>query len=191
MRRFEPRRRHARHPLERVGNGDLREALAHVARSLRSSQSLSSSLLASTARHPTDLTRDIARAMLNGTPMAEACDLVDHDESDRDVVTTLSVLSIAATTGGDVAATIDSLVATLDDRARDRAERRTQASTALASTRLITWLPVVCGGYLTLEHDDFRRTMFATTFGWTCLVVGVGLNVAGRRWTRTLLERSC
>ncbi|MTA28091.1 MAG: hypothetical protein F2562_04470 [Actinobacteria bacterium] len=190
MRPRDRRRRRERHPRETVGNADLRDALAHVARALRSSQTLTAALVASTVRHPTDVTRELARMVVAGTPLTDACHRVVRDQSDRDVVMSLHVLAISASTGGDIAGTIDSLVATLDDRAHARAERRTQAATALASTRLITWLPVACGGYMFLEHHDVRRTLIATPLGWFCLVVGVGLNIVGRRWTRTLLERS-
>ena len=178
-----------RNPHETVGNENLRDALAHVARALRSSQTLASALVASTAHHPTDVTRELARMVVTGTPLTEACHRAPRDESDRDVVMSLQVLSISASSGGDVAGTIDSLVATLDDRAHARAERHTQAATALASTRLITWLPVACGAYMFLEHPDVRRTLIATPLGWTCLIIGAALNIAGRRWTRTLVER--
>lgn len=189
MRALDRLRRRTRHPRERVGNEDLRDALAHIARALRSSQTLSSALVASTAHHPTDVTRELARMVTAGTPLVEACQRTIRDESDRDVVMSLHVLSISASTGGDIAETIDSLVTTLDDRAHARAERRTQAATALASTRLITWLPVACGGYMLLEHRDVRHTLIATPLGWTCLIVGAALNVVGRRWTRILVER--
>ncbi|MEY3618715.1 MAG: hypothetical protein RL726_1413 [Actinomycetota bacterium] len=178
-----------RNPRESVGNENLREALAHMARAVRSSQNLTSALVASTAHHPTDVTRELARMVVTGTPLVLACKRVSHHESDRDVVTSLRVLELSADSGGDVAGTIDSLVTTLDDRAHARAERRTQAATALASTRLITCLPVACGAYMFIEHPDVRRTLIATPLGWTCLVLGAALNFAGRRWTRSLVER--
>lgn len=181
--------RTGRHPRESVGNEQLRDALAHIARCLRSSDTLSVALLSSTTRHPTDVTRRLARMTASGVPLGEAClRALDH-ESDRDVVMSLHVLSISASSGGDIAKTIDSLIDTLDDRACARAERRTQAATAMASTRLITWLPVVCGGYLLLDDHELRRTMIATPLGWTCLGLGVALNIAGRRWARILVER--
>jgi Flp pilus assembly protein TadB len=182
--------RRRRDPRESVGNANLRDGLAHVARALRSSQTLSSALIASAARHPTDVTRDLARMVIAGTPVADACQRIIPVTSDRDVIMTLHVLALSASGGGDVAGTIDSLVATIDERDHARAERKVQAATATASTRLITWLPVVCGGYMFVEHPDVRRTMFATPLGWTCLVIGITLNLVGRRWTRALIEGS-
>lgn len=181
--------RHRRHPGESVGNEQLRDALAHIARCLRSSHTLSVALLSSTTHHPTDVTRRLARLTTSGVPLNEACRRIIDHESDRDVLMSLHVLSISASSGGDIARTIDSLVDTLDDRARARAERRVQAATAMASTRLITWLPVVCGGYVIVDNREVRQTLIATPLGWACLVVGAALNIVGRRWTRMLVER--
>lgn len=181
--------RHRRHPSEKVGNEQLRDALTHIARCLRSSHTLSAALLSSTTHHPTDVTRRLARMTASGVSLNEACRRVLDHESDRDVVMSLHVLSIAASSGGDIARSIDSLVDTLDDRAHARAERRVQAATAMASTRLITWLPVICGGYVLVDDREVRHTMIATPLGWACLVVGATLNLVGRRWTRMLVER--
>lgn len=172
-----------------MGNTQLRDALAHIARSLRSSHTLAAALLSSTTHHPTDVTRRLARMTACGIPLKDACLRALEHETDRDVVMSLHVLSISASSGGDVARTIDSLVDTLDDRSHARAERRTHAATALASTRLITWLPIVCGALMFLENRDVRHTMVATRLGWACLVVGASLNLLGRRWTRILVER--
>ena len=91
-----------RHPTESVGNDDLSDALASIARSLRSGQSLSAAIVASTKHHPTDVTRFLCRRMAVDVALSEACREMLRDENDRDAVMTLHVLGLCASTGGDI-----------------------------------------------------------------------------------------
>lgn len=134
--------------------------------------------------------RVIARRLVVGHSLSVICDELVRDESDRDVMMTLHVLGMCARTGGDIAITIDSLVITIEEREHARAERRAHAATALASIRLITWLPIVCGGYIVVDDANVRHTLVATPLGWVCIGVGASLNFVGRQWTNRLVERS-
>ena len=58
----------------------------------------------------------------------------------------------------------------------------------MASTRLITWLPVVCAAWIVSDSPAIRKTMLATPLGWTCLALGIGLNLVGRIWTKKLIN---
>ncbi len=173
---------------ESVGNDELAEALESMVRSLRSSRSLIGAIVDSTTKHPTDLTRALARSLASGRTLHEACDQLLATENDRDAVLTLQSLSLCAAHGGDSVANLDSVVATLHERRHLAAERLVHASTAAASTRLITWLPVACGGLLLADSPSLRHTMFATPFGWSCLAIGASLNLLGRVWTRRLVH---
>lgn len=173
---------------DRVGNHQLTEALESVVRSLRSSRSITAAIVESTTRHPTDLTRALVRSMNEGHTLAEACAERVRHVDDRDEVLVLYALTLIASHGGDAAANLDAVVTTLHDRRHQMAERLVQASTASASARLLTWLPIGCGALLALDSPGFRRTLFATQAGWACLSIGVGLNLAGRFWTRRLVR---
>ncbi|MFM8562902.1 MAG: type II secretion system F family protein [Acidimicrobiia bacterium] len=172
---------------ESVGNEGLAEALESVVRSLRSSRSLIGAIVDSTTKHPTDVTRALARSLATGRTLHESCDRLLTTENDRDAVLALQCLKLCAAHGGDSVANLDSVVATIHERRHLAAERVVQASTAVASTRLITWLPVACGGLLLADSPSLRHTMFVTPFGWSCLAVGTGLNLLGRVWTRRLV----
>lgn len=173
---------------DRVGNHQLIEALESVVRSLRSSRSITAAIVESTTRHPTDLTRALVLSINEGHTLAEACAERVHHVDDRDEVLVLHALTLIASHGGDAAANLDAVVTTLHDRRHQMAERLVQASTASASARLLTWLPIGCGALLALDSPGFRHTLFATTAGWACLSIGVGLNLAGRFWTRRLVR---
>jgi tight adherence protein B len=100
----------------------------------------------------------------------------------------LHVIALASEVGGDIAQQLDCLIDTLLDRSISKAERQTQAATATASMRLITWLPVVCGTWILSDSPAVRNVLLATPLGWACLTVGVGLNFVGRTWTKRLVR---
>jgi Flp pilus assembly protein TadB len=100
----------------------------------------------------------------------------------------LHVIALASEVGGDIAQQLDCLIDTLLDRSLAKAERETQAATATASIRLITWLPVVCGAWILSDSPAIRQVVFATPLGWACLTMGIGLNFIGRTWTKRLVH---
>ena len=107
---------------------------------------------------------------------------------DADSIMTLHVISLVSEVGGDVAQQLDCLIDTLLDRSQAKAERQTQAATATASMRLITWLPVVCGAWILSDSPAVRRVLLATPLGWACLTIGIGLNFVGRTWTHRMVR---
>ena len=175
-----------------LGNENIIDSLSAMTRSLRSGQSLASSLHQASITEPCDLLIRLAAAMNNGQSLNQACnDLIEADEKQHtsgDLSVVLHVISLASEVGGDAAHHIDALIDTLLDRSHARQDRQAQASTAMASTRLITWLPVVCAAWIVSDSPAIRNTMLATPLGWTCLTLGVGLNLVGRIWTKKLIN---
>lgn len=74
----------------------------------------------------------------------------------------------------------------LRERHAIRRERRTYAAQAMFSARILSWLPVVFGVIMALTNHSVRAVYFGGIGGLTCLAVGLGLNVAGRRWMRSV-----
>ncbi|MCX6534041.1 MAG: hypothetical protein NTW34_07625 [Actinobacteria bacterium] len=156
------------------GNENIIDSLSAMTRSLRSGQSLASSLHQASITEPCDLLIRLAAEMNNGQSLNQACNfLIEADEKQNT---------------GDAAHHIDALIDTLLDRSYARQDRQAQASTAMASTRLITWLPVVCAAWIVSDSPAIRNTMLATPLGWTCLALGIGLNLVGRLWTKKLIN---
>lgn len=174
------------------GNENIIDSLSAMTRSLRSGQSLASSLHQASITEPCDLLIRLAAAINNGQSLNQACNyLIEADEKQNpagDLSVVLHVISLASEVGGDAAHHIDALIDTLLDRSYARQDRQAQASTAMASTRLITWLPVVCAAWIVSDSPAIRKTMLATPLGWTCLALGIGLNLVGRMWTKRLIN---
>lgn len=106
---------------------------------------------------------------------------------DADLVLTLQVLMLAARVGGEPSRHVDALADTLRSRRWSREERRTHAASALASIRLLTWLPVVCVVWMIADDAEVRHLLLATPLGWTCTSLGVAFNLTGRRWTKRMV----
>ena len=174
------------------GNSNIIDALSSMSRSLRSGLSLTTALQISISQYPCDLFAQLHRFISRGMAINSAChkllDDVPESTDNSDQIMTLHVIALASEVGGDIAQQLDCLIDTLLDRSQAKAERQTQAATATASMRLITWLPVVCGAWILSDSSAVRHVLLATPLGWACLTVGVGLNLAGRTWTKRLVR---
>ena len=124
--------------------------------------------------------------------MKTAChkllDDLSESAENTDHMMALHVIALASEVGGDIARQLDCLIDTLLDRSQAKVERQTQAATATASIRLITWLPVVCGVWILSDSPAVRHVLLATPLGWACLTIGVGLNFVGRTWTHKMVR---
>lgn len=174
---------------------DCLELAEGVSRHLRSGATLSESLRRATGVHARSWLGDVMANVRRGESLASCLEERLHVESrrrrpDGDLVLTLQVLALAARVGGEPSRHVDSLSETLRARRSARADRLTQASTARASIRLLTWLPIVCALWMIADDPDVRRLLTTTPIGWTCIGVGVAFNVVGRRWTARLVART-
>lgn len=92
---------------------------------------------------------------------------------------------IAAGAGGPAASfALQRAAWALRERQAIRLERRTYASQAVFSARVLSWLPVVFGMVMAFTNRSVRSVYLGGTAGIACLTIGLVLNVAGRRWMR-------
>ena len=174
------------------GNRNLIDALSSMSRSVRSGLSLATALQISISQHPCDLFAQLHNLISRGMALNTAChkllDDLSESAENTDHMMTLHVIALASEVGGDIARQLDCLIDTLLDRSQAKVERQTQAATATASMRLITWLPVVCGVWILSDSSAVRHVLLATPLGWACLTIGVGLNFVGRTWTHKMVR---
>jgi len=174
------------------GNSNLIDALSSMSRNTRSGLALTTALQISISHHPCDLFAQLHKLVARGVSINTACQKILDSKSESaenaDCVMALHVLALASEVGGDIAQQLDYLIDTLLDRSQAKIERQTQAATATASIRLITWLPVVCGAWILSDSPAVRHVLLATPLGWTCLTLGIGLNFVGRIWTHRMVH---
>ncbi|MGA1648253.1 MAG: type II secretion system F family protein [Ilumatobacteraceae bacterium] len=174
---------------------DCLEVAEEVSRCLRSGTTLLEALRSSARHHPHSWLGDVMANVRHGESLAASLERRLDGESSRrrpdgDRILTLRVLYLAARVGGEPSRHVDTLADTLRARRDSRADRLTQASTALASIRLLTWLPILCALWMIADDPDVRHVLLATPIGWTCIFLGVAFNVTGRRWTARLVGRA-
>lgn len=187
--RTNARRRHG-DPTGR--NEDLTSALSHCHRLVLSGVSLDSAITSTAFAHRSPEIRSVYAHMADGESLEFACrkriqELTSRNRSthrDRDALIALHVLSFSGAEGGRVAEHLEALLITLNDRHRLREERNAQAAQAAMSMDLLTWLPLVCGAWMIADSASVRSFLFGSVLGWTCLMLGIGLNLCGRWWLR-------
>lgn len=169
---------------ERHGGDDavLAESCDAIARALRGGRSLSAAVVEAADRHGHQALVEISRGVGVGEQLPSAIARAASRSSDPDVMLVVQVLAVAAEHGGSQAEAIDRAATTLRERRALRAERQAQAASARLSTRVMTVLPFAFTGFVATTDADVRHVLVRTPVGWTCLTVGIALNVAGRAW---------
>lgn len=171
---------------------ELMSALSHCHRLVLSGTSLESAITSAAFAHRSPEIRSVYALMANGESLESACRTIAAEWTDRhrasprerDALIALHVLSFSGSEGGRVAEHLEALLVTLNDRVHLREERTAQAAQAAMSMKLLTWLPLACGAWMLADSASIRSFLFGSVLGWTCLTLGVGLNVCGRWWLR-------
>jgi len=87
--------------------------------------------------------------------------------------------------GGDGVHAVETAARTLRVTAAITAESQTAVAHTKASIAVLTWVPVVLATWLILR-DAGARDFFTSVAGAVCLVLGVTLQLIGRRWVQRL-----
>ena len=74
----------------------------------------------------------------------------------------------------------------LRERHAVASERRMYAAQSVFAARVLSWLPVVFGVLMILTNGSVRSAYFGGVAGLACMVVGLGLNVTGRKWMKRI-----
>ena len=168
---------------------DLETALGIVAQSCRAGEMLGAALRSANDRHSTRIITRILQRHDSGSTLRAACELISADESvSPDESLVVHVIGLAAEVGGPAEQHFEALLHTLADRRNAAADRDVQASTARASIRVMTAVPVLVGGWLAYDDERVRRVMFHTSAGLACLIIGIFLNLLGRAWAGALVR---
>lgn len=96
---------------------------------------------------------------------------------DLDLV--ITAMSVQREVGGNLAEVLDAISFTIRERVRIKGEIRTLTSQGRATGILITFLPVVLTGVISLINPEFTAPLFNDPCGWMMLGVSVVLIVVG------------
>jgi tight adherence protein B len=170
----------------------LADAAAQLARSLRSGSTLPVALAEVSVPGPAgvELAR-VAGAVARGVPVVEALAAWrDRCGGDPAVALVVAACAFGHRHGGEPARALEGAAATLWDRADVAREARAQSAQARAGIAVLGALPVVGAGAFALLDPGVAAVLLGTPIGWTCLVVGALLDLAGVAVSRRIVARA-
>jgi tight adherence protein B len=86
-----------------------------------------------------------------------------------DLMLFLRCVRVQAQTGGDLAAVLETLAATIRDRRRVRRKMGALTAQGRFGAVIIGGLPFLVGGFVVSTQTDMRDALFNTVPGWACL----------------------
>jgi len=169
----------------------LPRAMELIANSMKAGQSVSQALSAVTDNAAPPLSEEFALARREielGASVDSALANMVKRMGSTDLRLMVMVITIQHAVGGD----LPSILTTLADTMRQRAEMREEVLAATAQSRasslIITLLPVVAAAFLYFIVPDYFRPMFVNPLGWVMIGIAAGMlgigNVIIRRITK-------
>ncbi|HLI15237.1 MAG TPA: type II secretion system F family protein [Acidimicrobiales bacterium] len=175
----------------RLFEAQLPDVLKLVASSLRAGFSLLQSLngVADQVEDPMrqELRLALSRSRL-GEPLEDALGGVADATGSRDFAWTVMAIRIQREVGGNLAEVLDTVAATMTERARLRREVRTLTAEGRISALILAALPVLLGGFIFLANRPYLALLFTTVPGELALVGGLLLEGVGAWWMRRTIQ---
>jgi tight adherence protein B len=169
----------------------LPETLQLLASALRSGHSLIGALSLVVERAPEPIRREFAQVLTDdqlGLPLDQALRNVAERMKSRDMRQVGLIGELQRTAGGNAAEVLDTVVATV----RERAEVRRLARTLTAQGRMARWIlsamPVALGLLMFAAAPQLMKPMFVSGAGQVALVLAALLAVVGSLWIKKIVE---
>ncbi len=121
-----------------------------------------------------------------GAPLDDPEVLEDAARRSTDEAFLIRSLVAAAAGGAGASFALQRASWALRERHAIRTERRMFAAQAVFAARVLSWLPVIFGVLMSITNSSVRAAYFGGPIGLFCVVVGVTLNLVGRRWMRRI-----
>jgi Flp pilus assembly protein TadB len=163
----------------------LSDLLDATARNLRLGKSMASSIQAATETSTVkdSVINDLVATTTRGESIADATKRLISIAKTNELIFALRTIDLAAT--GVLA--LERAAIVLRERSTIINDRQMQASQALLSTKVLSWAPVAVAVWLIATSSSVRSFLILSTSGWLCILLGIGLNFAGRRWMQTIV----
>jgi Flp pilus assembly protein TadB len=167
----------------------LSDLLDATARNLRLGRSMASSLQAATDTSSVKnlVITELVTTTTHGESFADATKRLIRTAKTNELIFTLRTIDLAATGGVGGVLALERAAIVLRERSTNINDRQMQASQALLSTKVLSWAPVAVAGWLIATSSSVRSFLILSASGWVCILLGLSLNYAGRRWMQTIV----
>jgi tight adherence protein B len=165
--------------------------LDDAARALRAGASLRQAIAdagASRGGPAAELMLSLASRLEMGVPLVVALDQLARDEPSGEVRLVAAALRVAAEAGGQAAAAVEKVAATLRERHAAGQEVAAHSVQARLSAVVIALLPVAFTVWCVATDDRAAAFLLASRAGWLCLAGGLGLLGAGAWWMARIVR---
>ena len=169
----------------------LPESLERMAGALRTGSSVAQALAEAARTVEAPLGPELgamAQATSRGRPLAEVVDEWAAAHADRGTRLVATAVVLATSIGVAPARALDGVAATLRERLELAGERRSLATQARVSALVLSVAPVGFAVLLSVSDPAIAEFLTASSAGWLCLTVGLGLDVAGALWMTRLTK---
>ena len=170
----------------------LAEVLDTTARHLRLGESFASALQSavSSQHFAIQILQNYSRACALGEAASEISKRLLKTAKTKDQHFVLKTLELSATGGVGGVMALERAAIVIRERATHIDDRFAQAAQALLSTRILSWTPLIVAGWLIGSNAPVRHYLILSPSGWVCLLLGIGLNLAGRKWMHAIITPS-
>lgn len=167
----------------------LSDLLDATARNLRLGKSMASSIQAATETSTVkdSVINDLVATTIRGESIADATKRLISTAKTNELIFAIRTIDLAATGGVGGVLALERAAIVLRERSTIINDRQMQASQALLSTKVLSWAPVAVAVWLIATSSSVRSFLILSTSGWLCILLGIGLNFAGRRWMQTIV----
>ena len=167
----------------------LSDLLDATARNLRLGRSMASALQAAaeTSSIKNSVITELVATTTRGESFADATKRLLLTARTNELIFALRTIDLAATGGVGGVLALERAAIVLRERSTNINDRQMQASQALLSTKVLSWAPVAVAGWLIVASSSVRSFLILSVSGWVCILLGLSLNYAGRRWMQTIV----
>jgi Flp pilus assembly protein TadB len=168
----------------------LSDLLDATARNLRLGKSMASALQTATETSSikNSAVTELVATTTRGESFADATKRLLPTAKTNELIFALRTIDLAATGGVGGVLALERAAIVLRERSTNINDRQMQASQALLSTKVLSWAPVVVAGWLVVTSNNARSFLVLSISGWVCILLGLSLNYAGRRWMQTIVS---
>ena len=163
-----------------------------IAREVHSGYSLTLAFVNTTERFPSLAwwTEPISLHCIRGHSLATAIADTSPQSWTTDIALATRTLSVANNGGYGIVSALEKSASILREREHIAHERHAQTAQIRLSTAVLSWIPLVICAWVITRQSHTRTFLLHTPPGLLCIVIGLLINIAGRKWIARIARNS-
>jgi tight adherence protein B len=179
-------------PPKQQEQSSVADFLDAIAREVHSGYSLTLAFVNTAERFPSLAwwTEPISLHCIRGHSLATAIADTSPQNWTADIALATRTLSVASNGGYGIVGALEKSASILREREHVAHERHAQTAQIRLSTAVLSWIPLVICAWIITRQSHTRTFLLHTPLGLLCIVVGLLLNIVGRKWITRIARTS-